>query len=88
MIIGIPDNHNVVAGRSQGYHGLPMRVQRLLTQLKDGQVFESDCMITKWLPTKEELARLAVGEAVYVRMLGNVPPPIDVGVGDPDVYGW
>lgn len=88
MIIGIPDNHNVVAGRSQGYLGLPMRVQKHNTSLKDGRVFESDCMITKWIPTKEELARLAMGEAIYIRMLGSVPPPMMVGVGDPDVYEW
>lgn len=88
MIIGIPDNHNVVAGRSQGYMGLPMRVQPHLTSLNDGTVFESPCMITQWRPTKEELALLNNGEPVFVRMLGTTPPPMMVGVGDPDVYGW
>lgn len=88
MNIGIPDNHNVVAGRSQGYLGLPMRVQPIHSALKDGSVFESMCMITQWRPTKEELALLNAGEVVYVRMLGTTPPPMSVGVGDPDVYGW
>lgn len=88
MIIGIPDNHNVVAGRSQGYQGLPMRVQTCLTMLNDGRVIESTCMITKWQPTKNELALLNAGEAVHIRMLGEQPPPMTVGVGDPDVYGW
>lgn len=88
MIIGIPDNHNVVAGREQGYNGLPMRVQRMVSQLKDGRTFESDCMITKWMPTKEERQRLIDGEAVFVRMLGSTPPPMAVGVGDPDEFGW
>lgn len=87
MIIGIPDGHNVVAGREQGYKGLPMRVGPITTALKDGRAFDTTAMVTRWVPTRLEREAIARGEDVYVRMLGTNPPPMSVGVGDPDEPG-
>lgn len=88
MNIGIPKGYNVVAGKQQGYEGLPMRVQQHRSEMADGRQFDSACMITKWEPTEAERTAILAGEAIYVRMLGQVPPPMVVGVGDPDEYGW
>lgn len=87
MIIGIPEGHNVVAGREQGYQGLPMRVGTIRTALKDGTVFEASCMVVRMVPTRAEREAIARGEDVFIRMLGTMPPPLTVGVGDPDTPG-
>jgi hypothetical protein len=88
VIIGRPKGTNVVAGEEQGYQALPMRVQEVRTQLSDGRVFDSPGMITMWIPTENERTAILAGEPVFVRILGKVPPPMAVGVGDPDEYGW
>ncbi len=66
-----------VLGKSQGYLGLPVRDEVL-----DVMQCRTPCMVTAWEPTPAELARLAAGAKVEVRVLGTEHPPMRVSVGD------
>lgn len=68
-----------VVGKSQGYMGLPIR-DEVINCTVNGQGTPS--MVTAWLPTPKELAALNAGAAVHVRILGSVPPPMMVEVGE------
>ena len=61
-----------VLGTAQGYRPLPIRDGTY----EDGTMF----MISSWVPTTEELAKLNRGETVKVTILGREHPPIMVGV--------
>jgi hypothetical protein len=43
-------------------------------------------MVTAWLPTPEEIAKIVAGAPVHLRVLGEVHPPVMLDVGDPP--GW
>lgn len=88
MNIICPDNHTRMCGVEQGYNGLPIRDDLVRCSLTNGKVFEANGMVTAWRPTEEERARLLAGEDIYIRILGRVPAPMAVGVGDPLTYGW
>jgi hypothetical protein len=79
MQVGRPKGANRLVGKAQGYMGLP---------IKDDMI---DCpvngpntprMTTAWIPTPEEIAKLVMGASVHVKMLGRIPPPMLVEVGD------
>jgi hypothetical protein len=38
-------------------------------------------MVTAWKPTPAELEALNAGASVHVRILGQIPPPMNVMVG-------
>ena len=78
MIIGRIPGATRVLGKSQGYLGLPVR-DEIIDEGVNGP--GTPCMTTAWEPTPEELERLMRGAAVYVRILGQVHPPIIVEVG-------
>lgn len=88
MKIGFPDGLFRVCGEAQGYQGLPVRDDIVTFARTDGSTYQSACMVTRWQPTEEERQRLIAGEDVYVRIEGNIPPPIMLGVGDPNAFGW
>lgn len=77
MLIGRIENATRVAGKSQGYLGLPIRDETVNDKVC-GMV---NSMVTAWLPTPEELALLNAGASIHVRILGAVPPPMMVEVG-------
>jgi hypothetical protein len=79
MQIGRIPGATRVAGTKQGYLGLPIR-DELITEKVNGP--RTPSMVTAWLPMPHELKALADGAAVYVRILGEVPPPMMVAVGD------
>lgn len=79
MQIGRIPGHTRVVGTKQGYLGLPLR-DEVITEKVNGPGTPS--MVTAWLPMPKELEALANGAAVYVRILGNVPPPMMVAVGE------
>lgn len=66
-------------GKSQGYRGLPLR-DELINCTVNGP--GTPAMVTAWLPTPRELELLNAGAAVHVRILGTVPPPMMVEVGE------
>jgi hypothetical protein len=79
MLIGRIPGATRVVGKHQGYLGLPLRDEPVHDAV-NGK--DTPSMVTAWLPTPKEQQKLAAGEAVYVRILGNVPPPMMVSVGD------
>lgn len=84
MMIGRIPSATRVLGQAQGYRGLPVR-DELIHEGVNGP--GTPCMVTAWEPTPDELARLAKGAAVHVRILGTAHPPIMVDVGDPPSDG-
>lgn len=77
MHCGMIERHSRICGRSQGYRGLPIRDEIIV--VKD--IGPVSSMLSAWLPTPDELARLNAGASIHVRILGVVPPPMDVAVG-------
>lgn len=68
-----------VLGKSQGYMGLPVRDETINCTVEGP---DTPAMVTAWLPTPAELARLNAGAPVHVRIIGNAHPPIMVDVGE------
>lgn len=82
MQVGRIEGATRVVGKSQGYHGLPIR-DELIECTVNGP--DTPAMITAWFPTPDELMALNAGAAVHVRILGRIPPPMLVMVG-PSAY--
>lgn len=78
MLVGHIEGATRVVGKSQGYNGLPIRDETVDCTVNGP---ETPAMITAWFPTPDELLALNAGAAVYVRILGRVPPPMMVLVG-------
>ncbi|WP_036292105.1 hypothetical protein [Methylosinus sp. PW1] len=78
MQIGRIEGATRVVGKSQGYLGLPIRDGSINCTVNGPA---TPTMTTAWLPTQDELAALNAGASVHVEILGNVHPPILVGVG-------
>ena len=79
MQVGRPTGTTRVLGKRQGYIGLAIRDETINCPVH-GLV---SLMASAWLPTPRELEALNAGAAVYVRILGDLHPPIIVGVGEP-----
>lgn len=43
------------------------------------------CIISKWVPSKEELAALNAGEGIYLMIAGTGMPPVSLFTGSPFV---
>ncbi|PZX19803.1 hypothetical protein LX81_00265 [Palleronia aestuarii] len=80
MLIARIEGCTHVIGKSQGYLGLPVR-REMIDCAVNGPGTPS--MTTAWHPTPDELAALNAGAAVHVQLLGEMHPPIIVGVGKP-----
>ena len=78
MQIGRITGATRVIGKSQGYMGLPLRDEIVHCSVNGAG---TPSMVTAWLPTPAELAALASGAPVYVRILGTQHPPIMLTVG-------
>ena len=78
MQVGVIEGATRIVGKSQGYMGLPIRDESINCSVNGP---ETPSMVTAWLPTPAELAALNAGAAVHVRILGCVPPPMNVVVG-------
>lgn len=84
MQIGRIPEHTRIVGKAQGYLVMPLR-DELINCGVGGP--NTPSMVTAWIPLPKELERLNAGDAVYVRILGNVPPPMMVGVGSAPLPG-
>lgn len=78
MQVGRISGATRVVGKSQGYMGLPIRDETTCCKVSGN----APSMVTAWFPTPKELALLNAGAPVHVRILGNVPPPMLVEVGE------
>lgn len=78
MHIGMVEGCTRVIGKSQGYMGLPLR-DELIHCSVNGQ--NTPAMITAWFPTPEEIAAIAAGAPVHLRILGAQHPPVMIETG-------
>ena len=79
MEIGRIKGATRVLGKAQGYRGLPVRDERL----NCGPGMEDvAAMTTCWYPSPDEIARIAVGAPIYLRVLGHAHPPVLLEVGE------
>lgn len=78
MIIAMIERATRICGKSQGFLGLPIRDE----MVDDNAGGICNSMITAWTPTPEELERLKAGANVHVRILGSMPMPMKVEVGE------
>lgn len=78
MQVGCIEGATRIVGKCQGYLGLPIRDERINCAVNGP---DTPAMITAWQPNPAELAALNAGAAVHVRILGAIPPPMNVFVG-------
>lgn len=78
MLIAMISGATRVAGKSQGFLGLPIRDEVIHERVIGPG---TPIMTTAWTPTPEELALLNAGANVHVRICGDVPAPMMVEVG-------
>ncbi|WP_309086424.1 hypothetical protein [Chelativorans sp.] len=79
MQIGMIRGCTRVLGKSQGYLGLPLRDVRVNCPVNGPG---TPAMETAWLPTPDEIARVAAGAPVILRILGTAHPPVMLEVGE------
>jgi hypothetical protein len=80
MLAGVPKNATRYGvGKVQGYTGLAIRDELRETRV-DGP--RTPVMVTAWIPTPDELALLNAGAPIMVEIMGQIPPPMNVRVGD------
>jgi hypothetical protein len=78
MEVGAIEGATRIVGKSQGYLGLPIR-DEVINCTVNGTA--TPAMVTAWKPTPAELEALNAGASVHVRILGQIPPPMNVMVG-------
>ncbi len=84
MQIGMISGHTRIIGKSQGYLGLPLR-DITIEDTVNGP--GTPAMETAWLPTPDEIAAIAAGAPIILRILGNRiegagHPPVMIYVGE------
>lgn len=75
----------VVGGAQAGqpqYHPLSIRDMPAELVGADGSISIGNCMVTAWRPTADEFARLMAGAPVYLSILGDRWPPVNLFVGE------
>lgn len=77
MMIAHIEGATRVVGKSQGYHGLPIKDATFT--IHNGQTVP--CVTSAWHPTPKELQALLAGASVHVTFLGSGQPPVLVEVG-------
>lgn len=79
MLVGRISNATRTIGKSQGYLGLPLRDEPIDCPVNG---LDTPSMVTAWLPSPDELARIAAGAPILLRILGSSHPPCMVEVGE------
>ena len=84
MQIGMIEGHTRVLGQAQGYLGLPLRDVRLNCSVNGP---DTPAMETAWFPSPAEIAAIAQGAPVILRVLGSLHPPVMVETGKVPGHG-
>lgn len=79
MQIGMISGCTRIIGKAQGYLGLPVR-DIIVNDTVNGP--ETPAMETAWLPTPDEIAAIAAGAPIILRILGANHPPVMLDVGE------
>lgn len=69
-----------VLGKSQGYLGLPLRDVTINCSV-GGE--NTPAMETAWIPLPHEIAAIAAGAPIILRIIGSEHPPVMLEVGTP-----
>ncbi|TDW21057.1 hypothetical protein EV128_12226 [Rhizobium azibense] len=80
MEIGIIKGATAVAGEGQGYRGLILR--RVMVRDAAAPDTEQPAMQSAWYPTEDELKRLNDGAPLIMTVLGTIPQPVDLNIGE------
>lgn len=77
MLAGRIEGYTREVGRGQGYTPIYIRDDTILMQFPDQSApVAVPIMVTAWLPTPEELERIAAGQPVYLTIMGTRHPPV------------
>jgi hypothetical protein len=66
-------------GKAQGYLGLPVRDETIMSP----EVGNVPAMVSAWEPAPDEIAAIAAGGTVYLRVLGVAHPPVMIWAEPP-----
>lgn len=55
----------------------------LTLPIRDELVAGMPQMVSAWVPTPDEIARIAAGAPIYLRVVGSAHPPVLLLVGEP-----
>lgn len=78
MLIATIEGATHRIGKSQGYLGLPVRLERINCAVNGP---DTPSMTTAWHPTPAEIDAIRRGAAIHVTLLGTAHPPITLSVG-------
>lgn len=79
MEIGRIQGCTRIIGRAQGYFGLPLR-DIVIDDTVTGP--NTPAMETAWLPTPDEIAAIAAGAPIILRVVGSGHPPVMIYTGE------
>ncbi len=79
MQIGRIQGCTRVLGRSQGYIGLPLR-DVVINCTVSGE--DTPAMETAWFPDPAEIAAIARGAPIILRIVGTAHPPVMLEAGE------
>ncbi len=79
MEIGRIQGCTRIIGRAQGYYGLPLR-DIVINDSVTGP--NTPAMETAWLPTPDEIAAIAAGAPIILRVVGTGHPPVMIYTGE------
>lgn len=79
MLLGAPAGTTRIVGKSQGYAGLAIRDEKINCTVNGPN---TPAMVTAWFPTPAEIEAMHAGAPIHVRIIGNIPPPMMVMVGE------
>lgn len=79
MEIGRIQGCTRIIGRAQGYYGLPLR-DIVIDDTVTGP--NTPAMETAWLPTPDEIAAIAAGAPIILRVVGSGHPPVMIYTGE------
>jgi hypothetical protein len=82
MLIGHIEGATRKLGRPRGWN--EARHGKLATlPIRDEVVNGVNEMVSAWIPTPDEIARIEAGAPIYLRITGRQHPPVLLSVGDP-----
>ncbi|MBX4883981.1 hypothetical protein HJA90_10345 [Rhizobium bangladeshense] len=79
MQVGMIKGHTRIIGKSQGYIGLPLRDIAINSTVTGA---DTPAMESAWIADPAEIAAIAAGAPIILRVIGTVHPPVMVYVGE------
>jgi hypothetical protein len=84
MIIGNIEGATRRLGRPRRWTWVQSARDRIATlPVRDEVVDGVPKMVSAWMPTPDEIARIVAGAPVYLSVIGRRHPPVRLSVGEP-----